>query len=401
MRSEVSIIYKKSENKQQYSQQLPEIILEADKTEAKKFEHRVVEQKPSDWDLATTKISDDWADNSSTLISNSLTSIEQLEQEQQELESLKSEFSLNSNELVDENKVEREQAGFILETNTPNSQVDNTNSRKENSDTITPTLVTSSSNNSKESGKAWIIGGTVGFFIFLGLMIHGNRANQLISNTEQEDFDTISSETFKQDNIPKTEDILESSPEVSTRLQEQNFNSYDFPLDSCGDKDPGGTNIWYRVYIDDTPENLNTIHSNYCRDAIRKYRQNEQINSIQVAAFTDESKAEADERKSTQDKQVEHTASVVDISMAVEPEINLSKQREDSQVIKTNQSEKNSDVTPINPPSNNSKQSGTAWIIGGVIGFFIFLGLIINGHQVNQTASNKEAKQSLFYRCWL
>ena len=87
--------------------------------------------------------------------------------------------------------------------------------------------------------------------------------------------------------------------------------------------------------------------------------------------------------------------------MAVEPEINLSKQREDSQVIKTNQSEKNSDVTPINPPSNNSKQSGTAWIIGGVIGFFIFLGLIINGHQVNQTASNKEAKQSLFYRCWL
>ncbi|MFM2314372.1 MAG: hypothetical protein RLZZ04_3648, partial [Cyanobacteriota bacterium] len=218
--------------------------------------------------------------------------IEQLEQEQQELESLKSEFSLNSNELVDENKVEREQVGFILETNTPDSLVDNTNSRKENSDTITPTLVTSSSNNSKESRKAWIIGGTVGFFIFLGLMINGNRANQTITNIEQQTSDRISSETIKQDNILKTEDIIEPSPEVSTQLQEQNFDYYDFPLDSCGDKDPGGANIWYRVYIDDTPENLNTIHSNYCRDAIRKYRQQEQMYSIQVASFINKLEAE-------------------------------------------------------------------------------------------------------------
>lgn len=78
LRSEVSMIYEKSENKQQYSQQLPEIILEADKTEVKKCEHRVVEQNQSDWDLPTTKISDDWTDNSSTLISNSPTSSEKL-----------------------------------------------------------------------------------------------------------------------------------------------------------------------------------------------------------------------------------------------------------------------------------------------------------------------------------
>jgi hypothetical protein len=247
-------------------------------------------------------------------LERSKSQIEQLEQEQQELENLKSEFLSKNNELVDENKSERfEQAEFTLESNTSltnksmalepeiklgnqiensrNSQVSNTHTRVEKSDTSTN--LTPSYDNSKRSGKAWIIGGTIGFFIFLGLIINGNRANQTVSSIEQQASETIPSETFQQDNSSETEEIIESSPEVSTRLQEQNFNSYNFPLDSCGDQDPSGANIWYRVYIDDTPENLNTIHSNYCRDAIRKYRQNEQINSIQVAAFTDESKAEA------------------------------------------------------------------------------------------------------------
>lgn len=170
-----------------------------------------------------------------------------------------------------------------------NSQVDNTNSREKNTNS---TKVALPPNNSKKLRKVLIIGGTIGLFIFLGLIISDNRANQIISNTKQQDSDTISSETFEQDNIPKTEDILESSPEVSTQLQEQNFDDYDFPLDSCGDKDPGGTNIWYGVYVDDMPENLNIIRSNYCQDAIRKYRQQEQIYSIQVASFINESEAE-------------------------------------------------------------------------------------------------------------
>lgn len=130
------------------------------------------------------------------------------------------------------------------------------------------------------------------------------------------------------------------------------------------------------------------------KSQIEQLEQEQQELESLKSEFTLNSNELVDKRKSTQDKQVEHTASVVDISMAVEPEINLSKQREDSQVINTNQSEKNSDVTPINPPSNNSKQSGTAWIIGGMIGFFIFLGLIINGHQANQTASNIEQQTS-------
>ncbi|MGF1590218.1 MAG: hypothetical protein ACFCU7_13415, partial [Pleurocapsa sp.] len=227
-----------------------------------------------------------------------------LEQEQQELESLKSEFLLNSNELVDEREPEQgkqvEHTASIVDTsiaveskinfskqieNNQNSQVINTNSREENFDT------TSASNNSKELRKVWIIGSTIGFFIFLGLIINGNGTNQTVSNIEQQISNTIPSETFKQDNSLETEEIIESSPKVSTRLQEQNFNNYDFPLDSCGDQDPDGANIWYPVYVDDTPENLSTIHNNYCQDAIRKYRKQEQFYSIQVASFINEFKA--------------------------------------------------------------------------------------------------------------
>ncbi len=237
-------------------------------------------------------------------LERSKSQIEQLEQEQQELENLKSEFSSNNNELVNENKVERRQAEFTLKINTPitnkpmaveseinlskqiedsrNIPVDNINSQKENSNTITPTPVTSPSNNFKELGKAWIVGGTIGFFIFLGLIINGHQVNQTASNVEQPTSDTNSSETLEQDNLSKT----------SAQLQTQNFNNYDFPLDFCGDKDPGSANTWYPVYVDDTQENFNIIRSNYCQDAIRKYRQQEQFYSIQVASFINESQAE-------------------------------------------------------------------------------------------------------------
>jgi hypothetical protein len=135
------------------------------------------------------------------------------------------------------------------------------------------------------------------------------------------------------------------------------------------------------------------------KSQIEQLEQEQQELESLKSEFTLNSNELVDERKSTQDKQVEHTASVVDISMAVEPEINLSKQIEDSQnsqVINTDHSEKNHDITPVTASSNNSKELGKAWIIGGVIGFFIFLGLIINGHQVNQTASNIEQPTSEF-----
>jgi hypothetical protein len=103
-------------------------------------------------------------------LERSRSQIEQLEQEQQELESLKSDFALNNHELVDEREVEQdkqvEYTASIIDTSivdkskinlskqiedTRNSQVSNTDSRKENSDTST---IIPPSNNSKESGKA-------------------------------------------------------------------------------------------------------------------------------------------------------------------------------------------------------------------------------------------------------
>ena len=68
--------------------------------------------------------------------------------------------------------------------------------------------------------------------------------------------------------------------------------SYNFPLNSCGDKDPGGANSWHPVYVRDTVENLNRIKANYCRDAILKYREEKGIQSIQVASFLNRTKAQ-------------------------------------------------------------------------------------------------------------
>ena len=68
-------------------------------------------------------------------------------------------------------------------------------------------------------------------------------------------------------------------------------NNYNFPLSTCGDINPGGTNTWYPVYVDDTEENLRIIRTRYCRDAIRNYRETKGIHSIQVASFINSSEA--------------------------------------------------------------------------------------------------------------
>jgi hypothetical protein len=83
-------------------------------------------------------------------------------------------------------------------------------------------------------------------------------------------------------------------PEITDRQNnsQPQLLAYDFPLNSCGDKDPGGTNSWYPVYVENTEINLNLIKSNYCRDAILKYREEKEIQSIQVASFLDQIKAQ-------------------------------------------------------------------------------------------------------------
>lgn len=74
-----------------------------------------------------------------------------------------------------------------------------------------------------------------------------------------------------------------STPREETR--------YIFPLRTCGDEDPGGTNTWYPVYVNYSERNLSMIQTKYCRDAIRKYREKLGLHSIQIASFLSRSDA--------------------------------------------------------------------------------------------------------------
>jgi hypothetical protein len=69
-------------------------------------------------------------------------------------------------------------------------------------------------------------------------------------------------------------------------------NMPNFPLASCGDSNPGGTNYWYPVFITNSQANLFLVRRDYCRDAFPKYRKERGITSIQVASFLDPQKAE-------------------------------------------------------------------------------------------------------------
>lgn len=137
-----------------------------------------------------------------------------------------------------------------------------------------------------------------------------NALSPQVTSTSTENIykDTQKSSLPKQSNISvskkNTSEISKSSisqktkqmrkPKItSTRNYSQPRSlSYEFPLNSCGDKDPGGANSWYPVYVINTPENLNQIKTNYCRDAILKYRKQAKIQSIQVASFLNRTKAQ-------------------------------------------------------------------------------------------------------------
>lgn len=83
-----------------------------------------------------------------------------------------------------------------------------------------------------------------------------------------------------------------STPFPRPKRAIQQASRYSFPTDTCGDRDPGGTNTWYPVYANYSQRNLSLIQSRYCRDAIRKYREAIGLNSIQVASFLNRSDAQ-------------------------------------------------------------------------------------------------------------
>lgn len=65
-----------------------------------------------------------------------------------------------------------------------------------------------------------------------------------------------------------------------------------FPMDSCGDRDPGGVNVWYPVFVEYSEVNLFILQRDYCRDAFRKRRTGSGIASIQVSSFRSRERAE-------------------------------------------------------------------------------------------------------------
>jgi len=63
-----------------------------------------------------------------------------------------------------------------------------------------------------------------------------------------------------------------------------------FPVDSCGELNMG-QKIWYPVYVNYSEINFEKVRNLYCKDAIRKYREDIGLHSIQVASFTDRQSA--------------------------------------------------------------------------------------------------------------
>jgi hypothetical protein len=98
-------------------------------------------------------------------------------------------------------------------------------------------------------------------------------------------------------------DIVSPSPQSATPTQaptssvESNpFNSVRFPQESCGDSLPEDGSAYpvsfYPVFVDYSEKNLQILQSQFCKDSIKVFRDNKNKNSIQVASFTSQEKAE-------------------------------------------------------------------------------------------------------------
>lgn len=63
-----------------------------------------------------------------------------------------------------------------------------------------------------------------------------------------------------------------------------------FPMNSCGELNTG-QKTWYPVYVNYSEANLAKVQSLYCKDAMRKYREDIGLHSIQMASFADRQSA--------------------------------------------------------------------------------------------------------------
>ena len=280
-----------------------------------------------------------------TKLQRTKSQIEQLEIEQQELESLKSELTANSEELDKSTETKASDKPTLKDTASPKglARMDGMASRRDKTEIeveITesiPTIssqsasanATSDSNNKSEI--PWI---KILLFMVAGLFLTTTASIALIFNHNntlkveetrlqeiarrkviEAEIETEQARKEKQQARAAIEQVerlkqksLQANNEVeiiqrkSTNnrkaisprdfIENKYFSNYQFPNASCGDRDPGGANTWYPVFITNTEHNFNEVRDRFCRDAIRKYREDRQLTSIQAASFTNKAKAE-------------------------------------------------------------------------------------------------------------
>lgn len=80
---------------------------------------------------------------------------------------------------------------------------------------------------------------------------------------------------------------------LSPQERQERTRAWNFPMATCGDRDPGGRNTWYPVFVNYSEARLRTIQVQYCRDAIRNYREKLGLHSIQIASFLKQEDAQA------------------------------------------------------------------------------------------------------------
>jgi hypothetical protein len=152
--------------------------------------------------------------------------------------------------------------------------------------------------------KSVLTGSAIGIFFFAGFMfMKPNTSYQQLVQKPVATSTKIPSQNSNIDSqqVNKPDEILHTSFDLNNKKIRESVQpssklkiiSNNYPLDACGDKDPGSANTWYPVYVNSSEENLEIIHRNYCRDAFRKYRKEVGIESIQVASFIDRAKAES------------------------------------------------------------------------------------------------------------
>lgn len=108
-------------------------------------------------------------------------------------------------------------------------------------------------------------------------------------------YDPTVQSTPKQQQAPQSKPEIKQPPETGATKPTNPFDRASFPKESCGDKLPNDSKTdtvkVYPVFIDYNESNLQTVKVNYCRDALKKTKNDKGQEAIQVASFTSEERA--------------------------------------------------------------------------------------------------------------